>query len=189
MKKSVLVTFLLLSGVVVFGQTWTLDKAHSKLGFSITHLLVSTVDGSFKSVDAKITSSKADFTDATFELTADVNTIDTDNEQRDGHLKGADFFDAAKFPSLTFKSTSIKKVAEKKYKLVGDLTLHGVTKSVTLDLTLGGTGVHPYSKKTIAGFKATGTLKRSDFGIGAATPGTVVSDEVELTANGEFSKD
>ena len=126
---------------------------------------------------------------AYYPLTADVNTIDTDNEQRDGHLKNADFFDAAKFPSLTFKSTSIKKVADKKFKLVGDLTLHGVTKSVTLDLTLGGTGVHPYTKKTIAGFKATGTLKRSDFGIGAGTPSSAVSDEVELTANGEFSKD
>lgn len=189
MKKSVLVTFLLLSGAVVFGQTWSLDKAHSKLGFSVTHLMVSTVDGSFKTVDAKITSSKADFSDAAFELTADVNTIDTDNEQRDGHLKNPDYFDAAKFPTLTFKSTSIKKVADKKYKLTGNLTLHGVTKPVTLDLTLGGTGEHPYTKKTIAGFKATGTLKRSDFGIGAGTPGTVVSDEVELTANGEFSKD
>lgn len=189
MKKTVSVIFFLLSGAVVFGQTWSLDKAHAKLGFGVTHLLVSTVEGSFKTFDAKITSSKDDFSDAVIELTADVNSIDTDNEQRDGHLKGPDFFDAAKFSTITFKSKSFKKIADKKYKLIGDLTMHGVTKTVELEATLNGTAVHPFTKKTIAGFKVTGTLKRSDFAIGSTTPAAVLSDEVAINTNAEFVKE
>jgi polyisoprenoid-binding protein YceI len=150
--------------------------------------MVSSVEGNFKSFDAKITSSKADFSDAVIELTADVASIDTDSEKRDEHLKSADYFDVAKFPTLAFKSTSFKKVSEKKYKLVGNLTLHGVTKSVELDATLNGTAVHPYTKKTIAGFKVTGVIKRSDFGISPGTPTSALSDEVELNANAEFEK-
>src|SRR5262245_16483186 len=149
MKKAVLI--ILLFAVVMAGQaqTWTVDKAHSKLGFSITHLMVSNVEGSFKSFDAKITSSREDFSDAIIELTADVNSIDTDNEGRDKHLKSPDYFDAATFATATFRSTSFSKVADKKYKLIGDLTLHGITKPVELDVTLNGTAIHPYTKKTI----------------------------------------
>ncbi|HEY9044376.1 MAG TPA: YceI family protein [Ohtaekwangia sp.] len=189
MKKLTLTTLAFVFAVSAFAQTWSLDQAHSKLGFSVTHLMISNVDGAFKSFNAKITSSKEDFSDAVIELTADVNTIDTDNDQRDGHLKGADFFDAAQFGTLSFKSTSFKKKAKNTYTLVGNLTLHGVTKPVTLEVTFNGTAVHPYTKKTIAGFKVTGTLKRSDFGVGASTPGAVVSDEVTITANTEFAKD
>jgi polyisoprenoid-binding protein YceI len=173
---------------VVFCQTWSLDKAHAKLGFSVKHLLISNVEGNFKSFDAKITSSKDDFSDAIIELTADINSIDTDNDQRDTHLKGADFFDAANHGTLSFKSRSFKKVADKKYKLTGDLTLHGITKPVELDVTFNGTVEHPYTKKTIAGFNVTGILKRSDFTIGGATPGAVVSDEVAINTNVEFIK-
>jgi polyisoprenoid-binding protein YceI len=189
MKKTVLAVLFLMSGAVVFGQNWSLDKSHSKLGFGITHLMVSSVEGSFKSFDAKIVSSKEDFSDAVVELTADVNSIDTDNEQRDNHLKNPDYFDAAKYPALTFKSKSFKKVADKKYKVAGDLTLHGVTKPVELEVTLNGTAVHPYNKKTIAGFKATGVLKRSDFAIAPSTPAAALSDEVSITANAEFVKE
>jgi polyisoprenoid-binding protein YceI len=189
MKKNVLAIFFLMSGAVVFGQTWSLDKAHAKLGFGVTHMLVSNVEGSFKSFDAKIVSSKEDFSDAVIELTGDINTIDTNNEQRDTHLKSPDFFDATKYATLTFKSKSLKKVADKKYKLSGDLTLHGVTKPVELDVTLNGTAIHPYTKKTIAGFKASGVIKRSDFALGSATPGAIVSDEVTITSNAEFVKE
>lgn len=189
MKKTVFVLITFTIATATFAQTWSLDKAHAKLGFSVTHLLVSNVDGSFKSFDAKITSSKDDFSDAIIELTADINSIDTDNEQRDGHLKSPDFFDVAKYESLNFKSRNFKKIADKKYRLYGDLTLHGITKPVELDVTLGGTAVHPYSKKTIAGFKITGALKRSDFGIGASTPGAVVSDEVIINTNAEFIRE
>src|SRR5687768_7128433 len=116
MKKINLLIALIVIAGSSFAQTWTLDKAHSKLGFGVTHLMVSTVEGSFKTFDAKITSSKEDFSDAVIEATADVNSINTENEQRDKHLRGSDYFDAEKFPTLTFKSTSFKKVEGKKYK-------------------------------------------------------------------------
>ena len=190
MKKITSLAGALVLALTVFGQaqTWNLDKAHAKLGFTVTHLMVSDVDGQIKSFDVKATTTKDDFSDATFELTADVNTISTDNEQRDKHLMGPDFFDVAKFPTLTFKSKTFKKVADKKYKLTGDLTLHGVTKTVELDVTFNGTAIHPYNKKTIAGFKVSGTLKRTDFGISASTPSAMVSDEVTIVANAELIK-
>lgn len=187
-KVNILLTLLFVAGST-FAQTWSLDKAHAKLGFGVTHLLISEVEGSFKVFDAKITASKEDLSDAVFELTAQTNSINTDVENRDKHLKSPDFFDVEKFPTLTFKSTSFKKVEDKKYKLVGDLTMHGVTKSIELDVILNGPAVHPYNKKTIVGFKVTGTIKRTDFGVGAGTPGAVVSDEVHINTNGEFSKD
>lgn len=188
MKKIIFALSFSLLTVVGFAQTWSLDQSHAKLGFSITHMMVSDVEGSFKSFNASIVSSKDDFSDAVVELTADVNSIDTDNEKRDEHLKNPDYFDAAKYPTMTFKSKSFKKISEKKYKLIGDLTLHGVTKSVELDVTLNGTAVHPYSKKTIAGFKVTGAIKRSDFLISKDTPTAMLSDEVVITANAEFVK-
>lgn len=189
MKKSMMGVFLLFASVSTFAQTWSLDKAHAKLGFEVTHLMVSTVDGSFKTFDVKVTGSKDEFADAVVELTADAASIYTDNEKRDEHLRSADFFETAKYPTLTFKSTSFTKTGDNKYTVVGNLTLHGVTKPVTLEATLRGTTVHPYSKKTIAGFKVTGVIKRSDFAVGKATPSAVVSDEVTLNANLELIKD
>ena len=191
MKK---ISLFLLASVATFNtfaqtQTWTLDKAHAKLGFSVTHLLVSNVDGNFKNFEAKIISSKDDFSDAVVDLTADVNSVNTDNEQRDNHLRGPDFFDASNYGTLSFKSKSFRKINDKKFKMAGDLTFHGVTKPAELDVVFGGTAVHPYTKKTISGFKVTGTLKRSDFGIGTSTPGAIVGDEVEINANAEFTKD
>lgn len=168
--------------------TWLVDKAHSKLGFEITHLMVSDVEGSFKNFDAKITASKEDFTDAVIELSADVASVNTDNEKRDQHLTSEDFFDAAKYPKLTFKSTSIKKVGGNKYQVAGNLSFHGMTKPVTLDATLRGVITNPQSKKTIAGFKVSGTIKRSDFNFGTKYPNGMLSDEVVLNANTEFVK-
>ena len=117
-----------------------------------------------------------------------MSSINTGNDQRNTHLKSADFFDAAQFGTLTFKSTSFQKVSDKNYKLAGSLTLHGVTKPVTLDVVYNGTVVNPMSKKTVAGFKITGTIKRSDFGIATSFPVTALSDEVKLNANAEFVK-
>jgi len=150
--------------------------------------MVSDVEGSFKNFDAKITASKEDFTDAVVELSADVASVNTDNEKRDQHLVSEDFFDAAKYPKLTFKSTSVKKVSGNKYKVAGNLTFHGVTKPVTLDATLRGVITNPQSKKTIAGFKVSGTIKRADFNFGAKYPNAMLSDEVVLNANTEFVK-
>src|SRR5690349_8304658 len=109
MKKSLLGFALLIASVSAFAQTWSLDKAHAKLGFEVTHLMVSNVEGSFKTFDVKVTASKDEFSDAIVELTADANSIYTDNDKRDAHLRSADFFETEKYPTLTFKSTSFSK--------------------------------------------------------------------------------
>lgn len=184
MKKVTFLFAALLVSASSFAQKWTLDKSHAKMTFTVTHLLMSEVDGVFKGLDATITSSKEDFSDAVFELTADLKQVTTNQEMRDGHLQKEDMFDTAKFPTLTFKSKSITAAGPKKYKLVGDLTMKGVTKPVTLDLTLIGTGKNRQGKNLV-GFKATGTVKRTDYGVGAM-PSAVVSEEVELRASGEF---
>ena len=188
MKKSIIGALALLLSFSAFAQKWTVDKAHSKLGFTVTHLMISEVDGNFKKFDATITSSKDDFSDAVFELTADVASINTDMEFRDKDLKSAGFFDAEKFPTLTFKSTSMTRVEGNKYKLMGNLTMKGVTKPVTLDLVLNGIGKNMRTQKPIAGFKVTGTIKRTDFGVGTS-PAAIVSENVELRAVGEFGKE
>ena len=190
MKKLIFIAasaVALLAFKPVENSTWSLDKAHAKLGFTVTHLAVSEVEGWFKKFDATVTSSKDDFSDAVVEMSADVNSINTENDQRDTHLKSPDFFDAAKFGTLTFKSKSFKKVKDNLYKITGDLTMHGVTKSVELD-AIARTGVHPMTKKNIAGFKISGTLKRSDFAIGASMPTAMLSDEIIIIANAEFAK-
>ncbi len=190
MKKLIFIAasaVALLAFKPVENTTWSLDKAHAKLGFTVTHLAVSEVEGWFKKFDATVTSSKDDFSDAVVEMSADVNSINTENDQRDTHLKSPDFFDAAKFGTLTFKSKSFKKVKDNLYKITGDLTMHGVTKSVELD-AIARTGVHPMTKKNIAGFKISGTLKRSDFAIGASMPTAMLSDEIIIIANAEFAK-
>jgi polyisoprenoid-binding protein YceI len=189
MKKITAITaaFLLFASAG-FAQDWNWDKAHSQLNFSIVHMTINDIGGSFGTVSAKFTASKEDFSDAAIELTADVSSISTGNEQRNNHLKSPDFFDAAQFGTLTFKSTSFKNVGGKNYKLAGDLTLHGVTKPVVLDVVYNGTVTNPQSKKPVAGFKVTGSIKRTDFGIAPSFPSTGVSDEVKLNANAEFVK-
>ena len=189
MKKiSILFSAVLLLTAFTVLSTWKSDKNHSRLGFTITHLGISDISGSFKNFEVTVNSSKDDFSDAVFELTADVASINTDVEMRDNHLRTPDFFDAAKFPNMTFKSTSIKSAGKNKFKLSGDLTLHGVTKPVTMDLLYRGTIENPSSKTPTAGFKLTGTLKRSDFGIGEKFPAPMLSDEVQIVADGEFQK-
>jgi polyisoprenoid-binding protein YceI len=188
MKKTILSTaaLFILAGST-FAQDWNLDKAHSQVNFTIGHMGINEIGGTFGTVTAKFTSAKEDFSDAVIELTADVNSINTGNEQRNNHLKTDAFFDAAKFSTLTFKSTSFKKVSDKNYQLTGDLTFHGITKTVTLNATLNGTATN-MQKKTVAGFKVTGIVKRSDFNIGMAMPAGMLTDDVTLVANTEFVK-
>ena len=189
MKKIfTLLSVALISTAAMAQSTWKVDKAHSRLQFTITHLAVSDVDGSFKDFDVTITSAKPDFSDATFTLTAKTASINTGVDKRNEHLKSADFFDAAANPELTFKSTSFKKVSESKYQLVGDLTMHGITKPVSLDFIYRGTVTNPMSKKAVAGFRATGTIKRSDFKIGPKFEAPMLSEEVIITADGEFGQ-
>ena len=188
--KKLFVAVILLLQVSLFAQTttWKNDKMHSKLKFSVTHHLLSDVDGLFKNFNVTITTTKPDFSDAVFELSADVSSINTEVEMRDNDLRSANFFDAAKYPAITFKSSSIKADGTNKYTLTGNLTMHGVAKAVTMDLWYRGTKENPNSKKNDAGFKLRGTLKRSDFNIGSKTPTVLVSDEVEIEADGEFAQ-
>lgn len=188
MKKLflILTAFVALTAFTTISTTWTNDDAHSQLGFTVTHLGIADVSGTFNDIDVLVQSTQPDFSDASFELTAKAASIDTRVEARNNHLKSADFFNAEKYPTLNFKSTGIKKAGKNKYKLSGDLTIHGVTKSVTLDLLYKGSVENPMSKKQTAGFQLTGTIKRSDFNVGPGFPAAVISDEVRIKADGEF---
>lgn len=183
------VAALLLLQSAAFAQTtWKNDKAHSKLTFTVTHLMVSDVDGLFKNFDVTIQASKPDFSDAVFSLTAEAASINTEVEMRDNDLKSPNFFDVAKFPVITFKSTAIQPVGNNHYKLTGNLTMHGITNPVTMNLVYRGTIVNPMTKKDDAGFKLTGTINRTDFNIGTKYPSAMISDEVTIKADGEFAK-
>lgn len=188
MKKSTILfsVLVILSSFAVFSSSWKNDKPHSQLGFTVTHLGINDVSGTFNEFEATINSSKPDFSDATFELTAKVASIDTRVEARNNHLKSPDFFDAEKFPLLTYKSSSLTKTGKDSYKVTGDLTIHGVTKTVTMDLVYRGTIENPMSKKPTAGFSLKGSINRSDFGIGDKFPSMMISNEVSIKADGEF---
>jgi len=187
--------FVLLAGMSLsaasFAQGWTLDKAHSSVNFAVTHMVVSEVDGSFKDFSADIKAEKEDFSDLSTTVTLQTKSVNTDNENRDNHLRGADFFDADKFPTIVFKSTGIKKIADKKYELEGDLTMHGVTKKVKWELKYNGT-VKDGKGTSHAGFKATTTINRKDYGVSwnktLDNGGLTVSDDVTLTVNIEIKK-
>jgi len=188
MKKVTLALALatLLSFASKAQSTWAVDKAHSKLGFSIVHMGVSDVEGSFKITDATITSTGDDFTGATVQLTADAASLNTEQDARDKHVKSDAFLDVAKYPTITFKSTSFRKVNATTYAVTGDLTMHGVTKPVTLNATLRqGMGMN---KKPVAGFKISGTINRQDFAVGTGFGAAMLSDEITLIANTEFDK-
>ena len=189
MKKLIAVLAVALFSTASFAQTtWTNDKMHSKLTFTVTHLGISDIFGLFKDFTVKVTNTKADFSDAVFELTANTASINTGIEPRNTHLKSADFFDVATFPTMTFKSTGIKTVSKDKYLLTGDLTLHGVTKTVSLDLWFRGTTTNPMSKKAVTGFQLTGKIDRSAFGVGPKFPNAMVSNDVLIKADGEFGQ-
>ena len=149
---------------------------------------MSDVSGTFNDFDVTVQSSKNDFSDAVFELKAKVASIDTRIEARVNHLKSADFFDVEKHPEFNFKSTSLKKKGKNKYELTGDLTLHGVTKAVTMNLQFRGVTENPMSKATTAGFQLDGVIKRSDFNVGPKFPSSMISDEVRIKADGEFTQ-
>ncbi len=167
-------------------SVWTNDAAHSQLFFTVTHLGINDVSGTFDDFTVSVESSKPDFSDAVFNLTAKTSSINTRVEARNNHLKSADFFDVEKYPELTFKSTAIKKVGDNKYELTGDLTIHGVTKSVTVDLLYRGQTTNPMSSQLTTSFQIDGTIKRSDFEVGGKFPELIISDEVRIVANGEF---
>lgn len=193
MKTINIIIGFMLMGFTMNAQTtkWDFDAAHSSVNFSIEHMVISEVTGQFKKFQGNVFSDKEDFTDAKINFVIDATSINTDNEMRDNHLKSADFFETAKYPMITFKSTSFTKVDGKNYKLVGDFTMHGVTKSISLDVTYGGTVIDPY-KNTKAGFKITGTLNRKDYGLNwsslTESGGLIVGDIVTFTCRVELAK-
>jgi len=167
-----------------YAQTnWTVDFVHSSIKFTVTHLVISEVEGVFKTYSGTIISNNPDFTDASIDFTVDVKSINTDNEMRDKHLKSADFFDAEKYPQITFKSSSFIKLSGNNYELSGDLTMHGISKPVKFAVTYGGTVGDGYGH-TKAGFKATTTINRFDYDLkwNAITEAgsAVVSKEVTI---------
>lgn len=174
---------------------WNVDASHSKLGFAVTHMMVSETEGKFKIYEGKVSSPKADvdFSGSTIDFSVDAASIDTDDDKRDGHLKSADFFDVAQFPKITFKSVSMKADGAKNtYKLIGNLTMHGVTRSVTLK-AVGAPKIikDPYGMERYA-FKVTGTINRKDFGLtynaALEAGGVALSEEVRLDINVEMTK-
>lgn len=169
---------------------WVLDPTHSEVQFKVKHLVISTVSGFFKSFEGSLTTDNEDFENAQVEFSLDVNSIDTNQEQRDGHLKSADFFDAEKYPKISFTSTSLTKDGDD-YKLKGNLTIKDVTKPVSLDVEYGGSADDFYGN-TKAGFEVTGKINRKEFGLtwdGVTEAGSiVVGEDIKLIINVQFAK-
>jgi len=193
MKKISLLAFTCLVLLCSFNpspsNTWKLDPVHSNLGFSVVHLGVSEITGTVQLSHANIIlPDSTTFAGGTVTLEADMNTIDTDNDARDKHLKTADFFDTPKFPVLTFQSTSFTKVSGDSYQLDGNLTLHGITKPVTLTAVVKSV-VNPTNNKPLTGCRVSGKIKRSDFNISQAVPEAILDNVVSITANLEFGRE
>lgn len=169
---------------------WKLDPTHSELQFKVKHLVISTVTGSFRQFDASVEAAQEDFSDAKISFSADINSIDTNNEQRDGHLKSDDFFAASQFPQMTFEGKSLSKTADG-HKLTGLLTIRDVSKEVSLNVEYGGIVTDPYGQVK-AGFELQGKISRKDFGLtwDAVTEAgnVVVSNEVKIIGNVQFVK-
>ena len=170
---------------------WVLDPMHSEVQFKIKHLVISTVTGNFKTFEGTVTAQGDTFEGAAVDFSLDIDSIDTNQEQRDGHLKSAEFFDAEKYPTITFKSTSLDKVSDEAYKLNGNLTIKDVTKPVTLDVEFGGTATDFYGNLK-AGFEVSGKINRKEFGLvwdGVTEAGAVVvGEDVKLIINAQFAK-
>jgi polyisoprenoid-binding protein YceI len=178
---------IFLCSFVLLETTWTQDKMHTQLHFGATHFGITQVEGVFQTFTVNMKSEKEDFSDAIIDMSADVKSINTQVEYRDNDLRSNNWFDAEKFPALTFKSTSFTKVDGKNYKLKGNLTMHGITKPVEFDTTFNGWAV-TMTKKNTAGFTLKGKLNRSDYKVGGTPALTGVSDEIQVWANAEMGK-
>lgn len=172
--------------------TWSIDKAHSTIGFTTRHMVVSKVRGTFKEYNAEVQLPEDDFTKAQVSFEAETASIDTGNEQRDGHLKSDDFFNSGQYPTLKFKSTSITKSGEEEYDMKGDLTIRDVTKPVTLKVEFGGIIKDPYGNDR-AGFHIHGKVNRFDYNLKwnalIETGGAVVAENIVIDCDVEITKD
>jgi len=170
---------------------WVLDPTHSELGFKIKHLMISNVSGSFKNFNAEVISEGIDFSTAQINLSAEMASISTNNEQRDDHLRNSDFFEVEKYPKLTFKSTRVEKVDSDTYTLHGELTMKGITKPVRLSVEYNGVAKDPWGNEK-AGFVVTGKINRSDWGVNfngvLETGGVMLSEEVKINSEIQLVK-
>lgn len=162
------------------------DGSHTNVVFSWTHFGLSNPSARFAKVEGEVLLDTADLTKSSVSVTIPVDSLRTDVPKFDEHLRSGDFFDLARFPTATFKSTTVERAGDNKLKVTGDLTIHGVTKSTVLDVTVNKIGDHPMAKKPAAGFDAVTTVKRSDFGMGNYVPN--VSDEVKIHITTETLK-
>ncbi len=192
MKK---ISILLLAAFAAVGfasaQTdWKLDKAHSSITFTVRHMVISDVTGSFKDFAITLKSAKDDFSDATVQSTIKVASLSTDNGMRDNHLKSDDFFNAEKYPEINFKSTSFEKLSDTKYKITGDLTIRDVTKNVTFDAVFNGT--LKTNRGVLSAWKVTTTINRFDYNLKwnrtIESGGLIVGQDVTITMNLELNK-
>ncbi|MFK5855839.1 MAG: YceI family protein [Bacteroidota bacterium] len=194
MKKiSLIIGILFLTTLSIKAQEtkWTFDKAHSKIQFDVAHMVISETTGQFQDYEGTVLSDKPDFSDAKINFSIEVESIDTDDADRDEHLLSPDFFDAEKYQKITFKSTSMKNIGENVYELTGDLTMHGITKTISLEAKYGGTINDPWGN-TKAGFKITGIINRTDFGLKynsvMDTGGLMIGEEITITCKIELLK-
>ncbi|MDZ4751085.1 MAG: YceI family protein [Flavobacteriales bacterium] len=170
---------------------WNLDPTHSEIGFKVRHLMITNVSGSFGRFSADVETEGDDFTTAKIKFTAETASVNTGNDQRDGHLKSADFFDSENHPNMTFESTKLEKVEDDKYALHGNLTIREKTNPVKFDVEFGGIGKDPWGN-TKAGFSLDGKIKRTDWNLSWNAPveagGLLVSEDVKIQAEIQFSK-
>jgi polyisoprenoid-binding protein YceI len=192
MKKLLLTATIAATTLFANAQsTWKVDASHSKIGFAVSHMVISETEGHFNVYDGTVVTKNEDFTDAQVNFSVDAASINTESADRDKHLKSADFFDVEKFPKLNFKSTSFKKVSGNKYSLEGELTIKNVTKKVKFDVTYNGQAKSPWGQ-TAAGFKATSSINRFDYGLtwskALEAGGLLVGDIVNITLKLELIK-
>lgn len=170
---------------------WSIDPTHSEVGFKVKHMMFTNVSGKFDTFEGTATSEDDNFENAQITFSAAPSSVNTGNTDRDNHLKSADFFDAEQFPKLEFKSTSFHKKGDDNYEMMGNLTLHGITKSIALDVAYGGLGKDPWGNMK-AGFSVSGKFNRKDFGLSwnaaLETGGVLVSEEVRLVAEVQMVK-
>jgi len=170
---------------------WNVDAAHSEIGFSVKHMMISKAKGTFNDFDANIEMDPNNLEDASIEFTIDVKSIDTKNEDRDNHLRSDDFFDVDNYPKITFNATDIKKKSEEQYDVTGDLTMRGTTKPVTFDITFGGEQTDPWGN-TVAGFSGETSINRKEFGLTwnatLEKGGVLVGEDVKINLELELHK-
>jgi polyisoprenoid-binding protein YceI len=170
---------------------WSLDPTHSMLGFKVKHLMITNVSGSFKNFNVSVETNGTDFSTAAIQLKAEISSIDTNNAQRDGHLRSSDFFETEKFPEMIFESTKVEKVDEENYHVFGNLTLKGVTKPVKLNVEYGGLTKDPWGGER-AGFVISGKINRADWGINfnavLETGNLMLAEEVKINSEIQLIK-